>query len=54
MNTVQDSKEWQMPSNPLPSPSVADGPMHSSAAAHYPPMDQGYTHPFPHSGAPSM
>ncbi|CDS12039.1 hypothetical protein LRAMOSA04234 [Lichtheimia ramosa] len=54
MNTVQDSKEWQMPSNPLPSPSVADGPMHSSAAAHYPPMDQGYTHPFPHSGAPSI
>ncbi|KAI9313957.1 hypothetical protein BX666DRAFT_1975160 [Dichotomocladium elegans] len=51
MNSVQDSKEWQMQSNPLPSPSAAEGPMQSSVPL-YPHMDHGYPpHPFS-QGAP--
>ncbi|KAI9488753.1 hypothetical protein BDB00DRAFT_846824 [Zychaea mexicana] len=38
MNSVHETKEWQMPPNALPSPSVAESPMHPPVP-HYSPMD---------------
>ncbi|KAI8149033.1 hypothetical protein BJV82DRAFT_590426 [Fennellomyces sp. T-0311] len=51
MNSVHDSKEWQMPSNALPSPSVAESPM-QPPVPHYPTMDHAYPQSF--SQAPPL
>ena len=54
MNSVHETKEWQMPSNALPSPSVAESPIHPPVP-HYSPMDHpSYPPPFPHANGLPM